>query len=191
SRALNDIDFVTDSFDCIPESLADDFLFGHVHPFDPPGKTILQFIDPETALRVDVFRAYGATMDRASKLALPSGTLQLLSMEDLAARTARLVFDLANEVPTPSKHATDFLRLAALVDPDNVETAWLDHRKPEHPLSFNETNRLLQHLIPARQNLLITPSYAKDAGEVCPRCRSTSAFRLADPKVILSLIRYV
>ena len=60
-RALNDIDFVTDSFDCIPESLADDFLFRHVHPFDPPGKTILQFIDAESALRVDVFRACGAT----------------------------------------------------------------------------------------------------------------------------------
>lgn len=58
---MNDIDFVTDSFDCIPESLADDFLFRHVHPFDPPGKTILQFIDAESALRVDVFRACGAT----------------------------------------------------------------------------------------------------------------------------------
>jgi hypothetical protein len=188
---LNDIDFITDSFDCIPESLADDFLFRHVHPFDPPGRTLLQLIDAESALRVDVFRAYGDAMERASKLALPSGTIQLLSIEDLAARMARLTLDLANEVPTPLKHAADFLRLVALVDASDVETAWLDHRKPEHPASFKEVSRLLQHLITARQNLLITPTYSKNVEEVCLRCRSTSAFRLADPKVILTLLGYV
>ena len=38
-RHLNDIDFVASAFDCIPETLARDFLFRHVHPFDPPNKT--------------------------------------------------------------------------------------------------------------------------------------------------------
>ncbi len=31
-RTLNDIDFVAVSFDSIPASLADDFLFRHIHP---------------------------------------------------------------------------------------------------------------------------------------------------------------
>jgi hypothetical protein len=43
-RTLNDLDFVAESFGCIPESLPRDFLFRHVHPLDPPGKTMLQFI---------------------------------------------------------------------------------------------------------------------------------------------------
>lgn len=34
-RALDDIDFVVSSFEAIPESLAGDFLFRHVHRFDP------------------------------------------------------------------------------------------------------------------------------------------------------------
>jgi hypothetical protein len=33
-RHLNDIDFVAPAFDCIPETLAREFLFRHVHPFD-------------------------------------------------------------------------------------------------------------------------------------------------------------
>jgi len=49
-RALNDIDFIAESFDHIPASLASDFLFRHIHPFDPPGRTMLQFIDAESAL---------------------------------------------------------------------------------------------------------------------------------------------
>jgi tartrate dehydratase beta subunit/fumarate hydratase class I family protein len=54
-RSLNDIDFIVDSFEHIPQSLAGEFLFRHVHPFDPPGKTLVQSIDPETMVRVDVF----------------------------------------------------------------------------------------------------------------------------------------
>src|SRR5215467_6654149 len=55
-RHLSDIDFVACAFECIPVTLARDFLFRHVHPFDPPGKTIMQLIDADTLLRVDVFR---------------------------------------------------------------------------------------------------------------------------------------
>jgi hypothetical protein len=63
-RPLHDIDFIVSSFDCIPASLAEDFLLRHVHPNDRPGKTLLQCVDPETAVRVDVFRAYGGVMNR-------------------------------------------------------------------------------------------------------------------------------
>jgi hypothetical protein len=189
-RPLNDIDFVADSFDSIPDSLAGDFLFRHIHPFDPPGKTILQFVDPESALRIDVFRAYGATLSRSSNLNLPTGMIQIISLEDLAARIARLALDMAGETPIPSKYATDFLRLAGLVDPATIETAWLDQRKPGHPGSFKEANQLLQDLIPARPDLLMTPTYSQDPAAVCSRCTNTSALRLSDPKVLLSLLGY-
>lgn len=189
-RSLNDIDFIADSFDCIPETLANDFLFRHIHPLDPPGRTMLQFIDPESALRIDVFRAYGATMSRTSNLDFPAGTIQLISLEDLVARVARLALDLAGEVPPPSKHAKDFLRMVELVDPVEVEPAWRDQRKPGQPASFDETNSLLRDLVPVSQNLLIPPDYSKDAQQVCPRCSTTSAFHLADPKAVFSLLGY-
>ena len=82
-RGLNDLDFITDSFDFIPETLATDFLFRHIHPFDTPGKTMLQFVDPDSALRMDLFRACGAPMTRTVRLDLPSGAIQLVSLEDL------------------------------------------------------------------------------------------------------------
>jgi hypothetical protein len=73
TRPLNDIDFVAAAFGSAPETLAQDFLFRHVHPLDPPGKTLLQLVDADTALRIDLFRAYGAIMRRTLSLQFPFG----------------------------------------------------------------------------------------------------------------------
>jgi hypothetical protein len=189
-RHLNDIDFVNPAFECIPETLARDFLFRHVHLFDPPGKTMMQLVDADTSLRVDVFRADGGIISRAISVDVPSGPLRVASMEDVVAHEARLLLDLDESVPVAAKHADDYLRLAELVKSSNMETAWQDHRKPTHPMTFGETNRLLKELIATRRNLLITPDYSKDAAEVCRRCVGTSPFQLADPKVVLSLLGY-
>ena len=140
-RDLNDVDFVTDAFDCIPGSLADNFLFRHVHPSGPPGKTLMQLIDPSTRLRIDVFRAFGDTMRRTSKLDLPVGPIQLISVEDLTARAARLAFDVVGGVPTASKYARDFLRLTDLVSPSQVEAAWQNQRKATQPATFPRGER--------------------------------------------------
>ena len=129
-RKLGDIDFIVETFDKVPVSLADDFMFRHIHPFDPPDKTLLQAVDAESAVRIDVFRAYDAIINRSSDLILPTGIVRLISLEDLIARLARLTLNLAAEKETPAKHALDFLRLMELVDTKPVETAWRDHLNP-------------------------------------------------------------
>ena len=166
-RHLNDIDFVVPAFECIQETLGRDFLFRHVHPFDPPGKTMMQLVDADTSLRVDLFRADGGIMNRAISL-----------------------LDLDASVPVPAKHAGDYLRLAELVKSSHRETAWPDHRMPTHPMTFWETNTLLKGLIATRRNLLISTEYSKDIAEICPRCVQTPPFHLADPNVVLSLLGY-
>jgi hypothetical protein len=45
-RRLNDLDFVVASFDSIPETIGSELLLRHVHPHDPPGKTMLHGVDP-------------------------------------------------------------------------------------------------------------------------------------------------
>ena len=189
-RHLSDIDFVAPSFECIPETLARDFLFRHVHPFDPPGKTIMQLIDADTSLRVDVFRADGGIMGRAISVDIPSGPLQVISVEDVVAHTARLLLDFDAGVPIPAKHVGDYLRLEELVKSPNMETVWQDHRKPTHPMTFGETNTLVKGLIATCRNLLISPEYSNDTAEICRRCVPTPPFQLADPKVVLSLLGY-
>lgn len=189
-RDLSDIDFVAPAFECIPESLARDFLFRHIHPFDPPGKTMLQLIDVDTSLRIDVFRADGAIMTRATSVEGPSGPFRVISVEDVLAHEARLLLDLDAKVPVPAKHAGDYLRLAELVKSSNMEAAWQDHRNPTHPMTFGETNTLVKRLIASRRNLLISPDFSKDADEICRRCVPTPPFQLADPKVVLSLLGY-
>jgi len=186
ARNLNDVDFVTGAFGCIPETLCADFLFRHIHPFASPGKILLQLIDVESVLRIDIFRACGETMQRTIQQDI--WPMQIVSLEDLVARAARLLLDLAEGVLVASKHARDYLRFVELVDPARMEVAWLDHRKPMHPATFREAETMLQDLIPANASLLITPKYSQDFGEVCPLCATTGAFQLADPQVVLSLL---
>ena len=190
ARPLNDLDFVVDSFVAVPATLKDDVLFRHVHPLDPPGKLVLQFIDPERALRVDVFRSSGGTMDRTSPVAVRDVAVRLVSLEDLTARTARILLDLANGVPTAAKYVHDYVRLEELVEPRQVEPAWRDQRKPSQPETFQEAAGLIERLIPSRTDLLISPQYSKDVDHVCPRCTAIDGFPLADAKLVLSLLGY-
>jgi hypothetical protein len=189
-RALNDLDFITHEFEGIPTSLAGEFLVRHVHPLDPPGKTILQLIDGDTSLRVDVFRAYGATLSRTTNAELGSIPIRLISLEDLAARAARVVLDLAGGKQVEQKHVSDYLRMATLVDASQVEVAWRDQRRPTDPMTFREANLLLRDLIPARSSLLITAEYSQDTRAPCPRCLPSPPFELADPNLVRSLLGY-
>src|SRR5690242_3131289 len=71
-RSLNDLDFFATHFADIPETLPRHFLFRHVHPAEVPGRTMMQFVDVEAKLRIDVFRATGASMRRAGQMDLPT-----------------------------------------------------------------------------------------------------------------------
>jgi hypothetical protein len=192
-RPLHDIDFVAPTFDCIPQSLAQEFLFRHVHPDDPPGKTLLQAVLPETAVRVDVFRAYGSVMNRASTIALsefPSVPIYIVAIEDLAARHARFCWDLSSDQPVAPKYARDFLRMLKLVNVSEVEKVWPEHRKPSYPATFAEVAGELCMLITGRPDLLAIPDYSTNINENCVRCRSTDTLPLAGACQILSLLGY-
>ena len=189
-RPLNDIDFLVRSFEDVPGSLGRDFLPRHVHTDDPPGKTLLQCVHPDTAIRVDVFRAYGSVMDRISTIDLPIGQVGMIAWPDLVARSARLNWDLAGNRPLAPKYARDFLRLLEVAVPDEIEPVWREHRKTGSPQSFAETARELRRLIESRADLLIPPVYSTDVNEVCSRCRDTAELRLTEPAKILSLLGY-
>jgi len=189
-RSLNDLDFIATCFADIPGTLARQFLFRHVHPAEVPGRIMIQFVDVETKLRVDLFPATGKSMRRAGQMDLPTGRIGVVALEDLIARTARLSLDIASGIPIPAKHAADFTRLSDLVGPMDVQSAWSDHRKPDHPAVFKDAKDLLRNLIPKRSDLLIVPDYSKDISAACPRCVSTPVFPLADRHTIFSLLGY-
>ena len=193
ARALNDVDIVVESFGAIPATLADDFLFRHIHPHAPQGKTLVQLVDPGEALRIDIFRAYGATLARSVPMDFPGGSVAVAALEDLAAREASLLMDLACGSPVPLKHARDFQRLAdavAAVDPSRIRAAWGDHRKSHDPETFGEAAACIAELTQSRRELLVFPGYSRDADAVCPKCQETATFRLAPAHAILSILGY-
>ncbi|MGA7316627.1 MAG: hypothetical protein WBX22_21965 [Silvibacterium sp.] len=189
-RRLNDIDFLVDSFDCITKTLGREFLFRHVHPFDPPAKTLMQSVDPEMGVRVDVFRAYGREMDRAEATFVAGFPMMMVSLLDMVVRHARLNWDLVDGKQVHPKYSRDFLRMLELVITDEVEGIWREHRKPHMPEGFADTVRELRRVIEVRRDLLVAWDYSEDALEVCTRCQSHAAFPLAEASRIFALLGY-
>jgi hypothetical protein len=189
-RSLHDIDFIVTSFQHIPDSLGRDFLLRHVHPDDPPEKNLLQFVDPDTGLRVDVFRAYGSVMDRVLEADLGSGVYKIVSLQDLTARAARLSWDLSGDATVAPKHVRDFVRLLEVANSDDVEAVWQEHRNRNSPERFSDATIDLGRLIEERAKQLVLPTYSMDVTAICERCRETGAFRLGDAKRILAILGY-
>jgi hypothetical protein len=189
-RPLHDLDFIAASFDCLPVRLADLVISRHVHPHDPPAKTMLQAVDPDTSVRIDVFRAYGSEMKRAQKIELLQSVFQIVAFEDLVARHARLCCDLLRGQKLARKYARDFLRMLDFARPRHIESVWQEHRKPDDPKSFGDAAASLREAIVERTDLLTPPTYSTDVDEVCPRCESTVAFRRADAREVFGLLGY-
>ncbi len=189
-RRLHDIDFLAASFDRIPETLGNGLLLRHIHPSDPPGKTLLQAVDEELAIRVDVIRAYGSEMERVSEIEVSGIPLGIVSMEDVEAAHALVCWDLMLEKKVDPKYARDFLRMLALVKSDEIEEAWQEHRKPECPESFRETATELRGAIALKPELLAPATRLIDVSAVCARCQGTEAFRLAEASHVLSILGY-
>jgi len=123
-RPLHDLDFIAASFDCLPASLGDSVISRHVHPHDPPAKTMLQAVDPDTSVRIDVFRAYGSEMKRAQKIELVQSVFQIVAFEDLVARHARLCCDLLRGQKLAPKYARDFLRMLDFARRWQIGNVW-------------------------------------------------------------------
>jgi len=189
-RPLHDVDFIAASFACLPERLGHALLPRHVHPHDPPAKTMLQAVDPVTALRVDVFRAYASEMERAQGIALGYAELRMVAFEDLVARHARLCCSLLRGHTTAPKYARDLLRMLEFAAVPRIEPIWREHRKSHDPTRFREVVGLLRETIASRPDLLVTPVYSTDVAAVCPRCEGTAAFRLADAEQVVALLGY-
>ena len=188
-RALNDLDFVVESFDSIPGSLADGFLVHHVHPHAPEGKTLVQLIDRAQALRIDLFRQFGATLTRVGVLSGAIGALAVISLEDVVARTTSLVLGCLRRGRTiDAKHARAFRRLSGLGEPARLDVAWRDHRQSELE-SFHQAAQLAHQLLDLHPGLVVRERYSADV-TACPHCQDDGPFRRARPDLIVEILGY-
>ena len=184
-RPLNDLDFVVESFAAIPGSLAGRFLVHHVHPQALEGKTLLQLIDPEQALRIDFFRQFGATLTRTERL----HGLTVISLEDVIARTTSLVLGhLRKGQPLDVKHARGFRRVSGLGDSAKIDAAWRDHRQAEREW-FRDAERGARELLARHPELIIREQYSAEV-RICPKCQDDGPFQRARPDTIVKALGY-
>ena len=188
-RSLGDIDFVVDGFAAIPESLADRFLVNHVHPYAPEGKILVQLIDPERAVRVDVFRAFGATLSRSRPLGADTGPLDVVALEDLVARTTAYVYGhLRAGRAIAAKYAHAFLELLNVGSESALADAWQDHRE-QMSCSFTEASSHARRLLQLYPELVTTEEYSCVITP-CERCQDHGRFRCAAPERIVAVLGY-
>jgi hypothetical protein len=187
--ALNDVDLVVDSFEAIPPALADEFLLNHVHPHAPPGKTLLQVIDREHAIRVDLFRAFGTTLSRARVLDDQTGPLPVLAIEDLVARTtAHVCGRLLKGLEIDPKYVHSLMRLIDLVRPAQLTDAWEDHRQ-DVPGTFEAVIREAHRLLVRHPERLVAEK-SSCVMRACDRCQDYGPFRLAPREMIVDVLGY-
>jgi hypothetical protein len=186
---MNDIDFVVEDFASIPGSLAESFLPHHVHPDAVAGRTLLQLVDQPRAIRIDLFHMLGSTLSRAVKLDDETGELNVLSVEDLVARTTSLVCGrLRRGQSVDVKHATAFTRLFGLGRPEQLAAAWNDHRQ-QVPGTLDAASREAARLLEAHPELVVVEEYSRDASP-CERCREHGPFRPAPFGRIVEILGY-
>ena len=87
-RTFNDIDVVVSGFEGLPPALGREFLISHAHPHRPIGKLLLQLVDASECLRIDIFGACGATLERTRSALINDLPVKTVATEDMACRIA-------------------------------------------------------------------------------------------------------
>ena len=189
-RALHDIDIVVRDVVSLPDGLADGLLVNHAHPRATEGKLVLQLVDPGLRLRIDVFRAFGETLQRAMRLEDETGDMTVVAIEDLRARfTAHVIASLGRGLEIDRKYVASFRRLQRRGEPAKLDRAWRDHRQ-DFAGSIAQATEEAQGLIVRRPELLVDEHYGPQS-EPCVRCAAFGTFRLADPDDVLAILGYI
>jgi hypothetical protein len=188
-RPLNDLDFVVESLDSIPASVTDCFLVHHVHPRAERGKLLLQLVEPEHAVRIDLFGQFGGTLARTLVLGGRAGPIELLAVEDLFARTvSSLLSALRKGQAYEAKQAQFFRRLDGLGEAAALKLAWRDHRQDAKE-SLAEAVAAVRHLLRKSAAPLISRPYSATV-TLCAKCEDSERFVRAAPERILDVLGY-
>jgi len=190
SRLFGDIDIIINSLADLPATLVDDFICPHVHPFGKQGDLLIQLVNPQDAIRLDVFCAVGNAVLRAEHVALGSNKFFVISCEDLMAKTTSLLMKLSRGGVVAAKHAQDFTALLPFIS-DAIEDIWQEYRNNLDPPTFRETALYVGNLVVTHSNALVNPSYNKDVTAKCPKCQAVGSFRPADPRDVFKILGYV
>ncbi|SDN02448.1 hypothetical protein [Ensifer sp. YR511] len=189
-RPFNDIDLVVSGFDALPSPLASAFLISHAHPRRPTGKLAIQLVEPEQRVRINVFSACGATLERIRPAMLGDLPIRVVAVEDLACRLASEMMCFSRGDTVPPKCADDHARARQVADSKFVEKAWQDQRREIDPMTYAEASVQIDEALKRSSGRLVKPAYSTDAEAACPHCHDSDRFRVTPPKAILSILGY-
>jgi hypothetical protein len=189
-RTFVDIDFVAPSLDTLYASLIEEFICPHVHGAAESGKTLAQFLHPDDAIRIDIFRAIGEAQSRATPFRIGTTWIGILSLEDQAARAASVCMKLTRGGSVVAKHFPDFLRLQQLVSPDRIDAVWQEYRREFEPPQFVEAASQIEAAARTHPERLVGAAFNRDVNAVCPNCAAWGSFRPAEPARIIRILGY-
>ncbi len=138
---------------------------------------------------MDLFAGFGTSLARAHPLNSETGELDVLSIEDLVARTTALVCGhLRRRQAIDVKHAMAFRRLRGFGDAAKLAAAWADHR-PQVPGPLDEASQEAARLLESHPELVVVEQYSSEIVP-CERCRAHGPFRPAAAARIVEILGY-
>ena len=189
-RTFNDIDVVVSGFEGLPPALGREFLISHAHPHRPIGKLLLQLVDASECLRIDIFGACGATLERTRSALINDLPVKTVATEDMACRIASEMMCFSRGDIVPPKCGDDHMRVKDIVDIELVKQAWKDHRRPTDPETYAEATVQIADALERQAIDFAKHQYAMDIDAVCPHCQDTAHFKVASRKSILPILGY-
>src|SRR4029079_12449378 len=153
------------------------------------GKTLMQVIDPDRAVRVDIFLAVGTTLSRSGPLDGETGSLDVVAAVDLLARTTAHVYGrLRHRRTIDAKYVQAFLDLSIFEGEHRLEVAWQDHRG-DATASFEEASSTARHLLALYPDLITAETYSAVITP-CEKCQDYGRFRCAPPERVVEILGY-
>jgi len=189
---LNDIDIVVEDLSELHDSLSRYFLIAHFHPCRERGKILIQLVDAEFGTRIDVFTPTSdALVARLTDSVIGNVACRFVAIEDLLAKLLSIIYPATGNKPVEPKYVEHFRLLSTVAVPGTMRKVWLEYRKEEQPLDYEEAAKIVSSSLRANPALLQAEHYCQDLGHSCSWCRESELFPLAQRSRIYEILGYV
>lgn len=191
-KQFNDIDIVVDDLSGIRDSLSEDFLINHFHPLRGKGRILIQLVDAKYSTRIDIFTPTSATLrERLTDLTIGDLSCKVVSSEDILAKLLAVIYPLTKGECVDPKYLEHFNSLYSIADLKQEREIWLDYRKEDQPLDFDNAREAVYESVEARAELIKKPDYCQGVEFICHWCSESDLFPIADRHEIYSILGYI
>jgi len=193
-RPLHDLDLAVSDVESLPPVEGEALLVSHYHPDSATsgtGRLLLQLVDPETALRIDIFHALPGAFHRASPLGHCSPHIFVACIEDVLVRSILVLGAQIESGSVEFKHVETIQRLSDIVKMEKADQLWATIDQGVWPGSIREAIEHAGSVLQDHPSLYGVLQYGRLDDPPCDQCLWTDRYPLAEKHRIFEILGYI